>query len=111
MKIFLEVKDGNIIWGLKTNMNFWDINSLSIDELNELSFLVKCKGLTHEQAVQELSKKYPGKIKNLGSFKNGEFESHEITEDGVKSLTGDEGIVNMIEKVIKGKKNATDNNS
>lgn len=84
-------------------MNCWDLNSLTLKELEELSHLQKALSISLEKAIEIWSKENPGKIRNLGSFKNGEFESNEITKDGVKTRKGKEGLVHMIEELIKRK--------
>jgi len=92
-------------------MNFWDLNSLTVTELQEIIHLKKSLSLTEEEAMMRWMKENPGRIKNLGHFDGKEFESNEITKDGIKELKGSEALNKMINDVMEKKLDAdsTDN--
>lgn len=85
--------------------DFWDINSLSLSELQEIINLKKEKNLNEDQALKLWMRKNPGRIKHLGSYKNNEFEVNEISEKGVKEYKGMEALLKIIDDVIKRNRN------
>jgi len=84
--------------------DFWDINSLTISELGEIIHLKKARSLTDLEAMQIWMRENPGRIKHLGSVdKNNEFVVNEISENGVKEITGMEALSKIIKTVLKDK--------
>ena len=82
------------------NKDFWDINSLTIEELDEIIHLKKSLSLTDQQAFEMWHRENPGRIKNLGSIKNNEFEVNEISEDGVKEIKGSDALLKIIKDAL-----------
>jgi len=79
---------------------FVDLNDLSIEELDEIIHLQKSLSLTCSEALAIWRKENPNRVKSLGMKKDGEYISHEITEDGVKELSGADALLDMVKKVL-----------
>jgi len=85
-------------------LDFWDLNSLTTSELDEIINIKKAFSISEEEAMNRWSKQNPGRVKHLGSLsKTGEFEVNEISKDGVKEIKGIEAINYMIKSVINKK--------
>jgi len=82
-------------------MEFWDINSLTTEELAEFQKIQKEYNTSFKQTVAIFSRLYPNKIKNLGELSEGNFKSETIDENGVHTKSGDDAFIEMIENVIK----------
>jgi len=85
-------------------IDFWDLNSLTISELEEIINIKKAFSISEDEALKRWAKQNPGRVKHLGSLnKTGEIEVNVISKDGVKEIKGMEAINHMIKSVINKK--------
>ena len=82
---------------------FLDLSNLTSSDIEEIKYLAKIFDITFNQAMWEWMNDNPGKITVLGETKNGEFVRDEIDENGVREYRGEDGIIRMIEQVMKNK--------
>ena len=86
-------------------MEFFDIGKLTIKDLDEIQNLQKALSLSPTQALYKWMRENPGKVDHVGSMdKEGNFEKNEIDDNGIKEYKDGEGIIRMINQVLKNKK-------
>jgi len=85
-------------------IDFWDLNSLTTSELQEIIDIKSTFNLDDEQALKRWARQNPGRVKHLGSLsREGEFEVNEISKDGVKEIKGAEALNHIINNAINKK--------